>query len=371
MRCPHCDFDNPEGMKFCGECGSALKNRCLQCGFENPPRFKFCGECGSPLTAPKPSEPVAETPAPPPAPLQTSLRIALPHEPLPVLPDAARLQPPRPVEGLPYPFATTELLRSFARPQETAAKLMDSGARSVGPAPPPRTVPEVPQRLLTALFADLVPTAATRQALQAEELKKVVWVYQSACADVIQNLDGHLAQYIGNSLLAYFGFPLAKEDDALRAVQAALAIREVLATTPDRLGRYHNVRFGVRIGIHTASIAMEEIDADAGAPQLAVGTTPLIAARLQTLAPLNTLVISAATAQYVRERFPCQDLGFHTVKELAQPVALFQVLTDPDREGQRGKNGVPASADQEMDMEVVRERWAQACAQNVHRLRMG
>ena len=109
----------------------------------------------------------------------------------------------------------------------------------------------------------------------------MVRAYQAACAEMIGRFEGHIAQYLGDGLLVYFGYPLAHEDDAQRAVRAGLGILEALEQLNTRLTRERGIRLAVRLGIHTGLVVVGEMGAGARYEQLALGETPNLAARLQ------------------------------------------------------------------------------------------
>src|SRR6266571_5581545 len=178
MRCASCGFENPEGVKFCHECGVPLKNRCPSCGVENPLQAKFCGECGTPLTA-----------------TQTGKRGNG---------ETAKREKAKGSKG--------------KQPLQT----LDSRLRTLDSSR------EAERRQLTVMFCDLVDSTALSAQLDPEELREVVRAYQETCTAVIQCYDGHIAQHLGDGLLVYFGYPLAHEDDAQRAVRTGLEIIAVL-----------------------------------------------------------------------------------------------------------------------------------------------
>ena len=195
-------------------------------------------------------------------------------------------------------------------------------------APPPGAPrsPDAERRQLTVLFCDLVDSTALASQLDPEELREVVRAYQDTCAKVIARFEGHIAQYLGDGLLVYFGYPLAHEDDAQRAVRAGLGMVEAMGQLNTRLGQERGVHLAVRLGIHTGLVVVGEVGGGARQEQLALGETPNLAARLQGLAAPNTLVISAATFQLLGGFFACQPLGTPLLKGLAQPLAVYRVL---------------------------------------------
>src|SRR5262249_50407703 len=195
-------------------------------------------------------------------------------------------------------------------------------------APISHHTPDAERRQLTVMFCDLVDSTALSTQLDPEDLREVVRAYQTACADVIQHFGGHIAQYLGDGLLVYFGYPKAHEDDAQRAVRAALGIVEAMETRNAYLEQHHKVRLAVRLGIHTGLVVVGEMGSSVRREQLALGETPNLAARLEGLATPNTVVISAATWSLVHEYFTYHDLGTHVLKGVATPVQVYRVLQE-------------------------------------------
>src|SRR5262245_5059626 len=211
MHCASCGFENPEGTKFCGECGSPLTNRCPSCSTENPPQFKFCGECGTALKG---------------------------------QPSAPALREQSAEQGLP----------------------------ATSPVAGPRAA-EAERRQLTVLFCDLVGSTMLSTQLDPEELREVVQAYQETCTTVIQRYEGHIAQHLGDGLLVYFGYPAAHEDEPQRAVRTGLEIIEALHHLNPRLPRPLQVRIGIHTGLvvvgEIGSSAKREVLALGETPNLA------------------------------------------------------------------------------------------------------
>ena len=226
-------------------------------------------------------------------------------------------------------------------------------------APPP---PEAERRQLTVLFCDLVDSTRLASQLDPEELRQVVQAYQATCAKVIARFEGHIAQYLGDGLLVYFGYPLAHEDDAQRAVRAGLGILEAMGQLHTSLGPGREVHLAVRLGIHTGLVVVGDVGSGARQEQLALGETPNVAARLQGLAAPNTLVISAATFQLLGGFFACQPLGTPPLKGLAQPLAVYRVLYESmarSRLEAASRTGWTPLVGREQEIGVLLERWAQ------------
>jgi class 3 adenylate cyclase len=148
---------------------------------------------------------------------------------------------------------------------------------------------------------------------------------------VIQHFTGDIAQYLGDGLLVYFGYPKAHEDDAPRAVRAGLAMLEALGTLNTRLEHDRGLRLAMRIGLHTGPVVLGEMGDRDRQEQLALGVVPNLAARLQGLAAPNTVIISAATYQLVEGFFRCDDLGLHTLRGAGIPMG--------ERQGGRASGG--------------------------------
>jgi len=161
------------------------------------------------------------------------------------------------------------------------------------------------------MFCDLVESTNLSARLDPEDLREVVRSYQETAAEVIQDFDGHIAQYLGDGLLVYFGYPQAHEDDAHRAVRAALGIVNAMGPVNARLKSEFGVQLAVRFGIHTGPVVVGEMGGGGRHEQLALGETPNIAARLEDLAEPDTVVISAMTKRLVKGAFAMKDLGSH------------------------------------------------------------
>ena len=206
-------------------------------------------------------------------------------------------------------------------PATPAVSPAQAGAAPGGPA-----TPDAERRQLTVLFCDLVDSTVLASQLDPEDLREVVRAYQDTCAKVIARYEGHIAQYLGDGLLVYFGWPQAHEDDAQRAVRAGLGMVEAIGQLNTHLTQERGVHLAVRLGVHTGLVVVGEVGGGTRQEQLALGETPNLAARLQGMAAPNTLVVSAATLQLLGGFFACQSLGMHPIKGLAQPIEVYQVL---------------------------------------------
>ncbi len=167
------------------------------------------------------------------------------------------------------------------------------------------------------MFCDLVGSTALSRRLDPEELRSLVGRYHAAVRNVVERYEGHVAQLLGDGAMCYFGWPTAHEDDAERALRAALdVVDEVrILDAPERL----QVRVGAATGIVVVGTSGSE------EPDLAVGETPNLAARLQGVAEPGDIVIGEATRHLVGGAFELTDLGERTLKGVAEPLATYRV----------------------------------------------
>jgi len=265
--------------------------RCPNCKFENPEGFKFCGNCGDPLS-------------------KQSLKIK--HK-----------------------------------------------------------VKDYPQhRQLTVLFCDLVDSTTLSEQLDLEDYHNVLEKYQNNCANIIRYFEGHIAQYLGDGVLAYFGYPLAHEDDAQRAVQAGLKIVDTVNELPLGISQLkirnedviYELPLKVRIGIHTGQVLMGQVGGKEMTEQLALGEVPNIAATIQKITDPNEVVISSETYNLVEGFFECAELNSNRLSGLSTPIQLYRVLKPKDmlsRFDVRITKGLTPIVGREEELGILDEHWNQ------------
>ena len=213
------------------------------------------------------------------------------------------------------------------------------------------------RRQLTVMFIDLVGSTTLSQQLDPEDYHARVVAYQTACHQVIARYEGHIAQYLGDGVLVYFGYPTAHEDDAVRAVRSGLEIVtavSALKVTPP---------LQVRIGIHTGPVVVGEIGAGEHTEKLALGETPNIAARIQGQANPDEVMISAATYRLVEGLFACEDRGQPALKGVSTPLTLYRVVNESDihsRFEAARQKGLTPLVGREEELALLRRRWEQA-----------
>ncbi len=222
---------------------------------------------------------------------------------------------------------------------------------------------EAERRQLTVLFCDGVGSTALAGQLDPEDLREVIRAYQQTCAEVIQRFDGHIAQYLGDGLLVYFGYPQAHEDDAHRAIRAGLEMVEAIGTLNTRLEREKALHLAIRVGIHTGIVVVGEMGGGDRREQLALGDTPNVAARIQGIAAPNTVLISAATHRLVERYFAYEDVGSPRLKGVSQPLAVYRVLQDRGAHSRLDvaePGGLTPLVGRESDVALHLERWARS-----------
>jgi class 3 adenylate cyclase/predicted ATPase len=222
---------------------------------------------------------------------------------------------------------------------------------------------EAERRQLTVLFCDLVGSTMLSRQLDPEDLRAVVRAYQETAAVVIQRYEGHIAQYLGDGLLVYFGYPQAHEDDAPRAVHTGVELVEAIEELNTRLQASYGVQLAVRLGIHTGPVVVGDIGGGGRHEQLALGETPNIAARLEALAAPNTVVISPVTARLVRQTFELEDLGAAALKGVAELMPVWRVVdrrAPSQHDDEATPDRIPFLVGRDEELGLLRRRWKQS-----------
>ena len=181
---------------------------------------------------------------------------------------------------------------------------------------------EAQRRHLTVMICDLVGSTSLSARLDPEDMRVVIDAYHAACARITRTYDGFLAEFRGDGILAYFGYPIAHEDDAERTVRAGLDIIAAVGRLETRAAE----PLAVRIGIATGVVVIGDLSREGALREHAVvGETPNLAARLQALAEPGTIVVAASTRRLLNDLFHLRDLGRHEVKGIVEPVAAWAV----------------------------------------------
>ncbi len=309
-------------------------------------------------------------------------------EPMPETETAANLVvPPAPDSAPPATMpsnavARSERERTHTRPSSRSRHHVkqqerESNLPSALPVPPPRSsepsdaggtmlrvgnetlLPEAERRQLTILSWDVLVASEATANIDRDKLDRATKDYRDTFVQVITRHRGQPAAPVGDGQLAYFGYPNAHEDDAVRAVAAAM---EIVETAEKLNARQTNLRLDVRVGVHTGLVLTWEISEDATShPAAIAGATPTVAWRLSNLARRNAVLISGATQRLVRNFYQCQSQGLRSLKGYAQAIETFQVS---DESGAKSRlEGMPTGrltpmVGRDLELGLLMDRWA-------------
>ncbi len=281
MRCASCGFENPEGLKFCNECGTSLKRCCARCGFENAPQAKFCGECGTTLLV-HPQSPIAGS-----------------VFPTPNLPPPVSYTPPHLAERIRAEQAALE------------ARGTTDGER----------------KTITALFADLKGSTALIEGLDPEEARAIIDPALQLMMDAVHRYEGYVAQALGDGIFALFGAPLAHEDHPQRALYAALRMQEEMHRYADTLRQKGYPPLLMRVGVNTGEVVVRSIRKDdLHTDYVPVGHSTNLAARMEQLATPGSILVTEQTHKLTDGYFAFKALGQTQIKGVEVPLTIYEVL---------------------------------------------
>jgi len=237
-----------------------------------------------------------------------------------------------------------------------------TGVPGEGSSQPAAVETSAERRQLTVMFCDLVGSTALSARLDPEDMRAIIASYHKAVVKAIQDHDGFVAKYMGDGVLAYFGYPRAHEDDAERAAQAGLAIVEAAP----RLKNPHGETLHVRVGIATGIVVVGDLlGSGESSERGVVGDTPNLASRLQGIAQPDSVVIAEATRRLIGDLFELQDLGPQQLKSVPGTTRAFAVLRARSIESRfdamHGGALTPLIGRDE-EVELLLRRWAKAKA---------
>lgn len=230
-------------------------------------------------------------------------------------------------------------------------------APAVATPAPLAAQPAAERRNLTVMFCDLVGSTKLAARLDPEDLRDLVKRYHEACVEVLRPAGGHVAQYLGDGVLVYFGFPVAHEDDAERAVRAGLAITAAVRRLGQAMAQRVPEGLSARVGIHSGLVVVGELGAASGTGALALGEAPNVAAHIQSMAQPGTVLVSQATLDLLPPRFFIEPLGPVVLKDPARPIHLARVLAATATPAGTRR---PPLVDPTGRLQLLREAWQQA-----------
>ncbi len=214
------------------------------------------------------------------------------------------------------------------------------------------------RRQVTVMFSDLVGSTALSARMDPEDLREVISAYQKCVAETVQRFGGFVAKYMGDGVLVYFGYPQAHEDDAERAVRAGLELIAAVGALKAP------VTLQMRVGIATGMVVVGDLIGSGEAQERGiVGETPNLAARLQSIAEPDAVVIAESTRKLLGNLFELEDLGAQDVKGIAEPVRAWAALrasSMPSRFEALHATGLTALVGREEELELLLRRWSKA-----------
>ena len=298
MRCAHCQRDNRIGANFCEQCGTPFPRACANCGGELSATAQFCAACGQ--------------------------RVA--HS------ESAQDQP-----GAPKSYT----------PKHLADKILGS-----------RTALEGERKQVTVLFVDIVGSTSRSERLDPEEVHALMGRAIELMVEEVHRYEGTVNQFLGDGVMALFGAPIAHEDHARRAVQAALAIQRALQSLDEELRSAGRNGLQVRQGLNTGLVVVGSIGTDLRMDYTAVGDTTNVAARLQHAAEPGSILISGRTRRLVEGYFQLRSIGGIDLRGKAEKVPGFEVLS-----AQFARTRIDVEADRGLTPLVGRSKEIKAIAE--------
>jgi len=287
MNCPQCGTANPEGATFCLNCGVRLSPTCPRCSTQLPPEARFCFACGAELSAP------------------------------------AVARPAPPIES-----AAERLLRLV--PAEYAQRLLATRGQL-----------DHERRTVTILFSDVEGSTAMAEHLDPEDVLEIMDGAFDVLIEPVYRYEGTLARLMGDAVLAFFGAPIAHEDDAQRACLTALDIIAGAQDYATRLAQERGITgFNVRVGIHTGLVVVGEVGSDLRVEYTAMGDAVNLAARMEQNAPPGGILITHDTYRHVQGVFDVLAQEPLVVKGKAEPVQTYLVQRAKPRAFRKPVRGV-------------------------------
>jgi len=267
MKCPKCQFNNPEEAKFCNECGSKLEITCSACGKINPIGSKFCNECGQ---------------------------------------DLRKLIEVPPID--------------YSKPHSYTPKFLADKILTT------RSSIEGERKLITVLFADVANYTAMSEKLDPEEVHQIMDGCFKILMNEIHKYEGTITQFTGDGVMALFGAPVSNEDHAQRACYAALSIQKAIKEYGQEVKSRYGQDFKMRIGLNSGQVVVASIGDDLRMDYTAIGDTTNLASRMESAARPGTILVSDHTHRLARDFFDFGPLGKIAVKGKEELQETYELL---------------------------------------------
>jgi class 3 adenylate cyclase/tetratricopeptide (TPR) repeat protein len=314
MKCRNCQTENPEGMKFCVECGKKLERICSKCGFSNSPTFKFCGECGYDLA------------------LSSKL--------------------------IPKELSFDEKLAKMQRylPQDLTKKILAQKDKIEGE-----------RKQVTVMFCDMEGFTTLAEKLGSEETYALMDQIYEILIHKVHDYEGTINELTGDGIMALFGAPIALEDAPQRAIRSALAIHREVNKFSDQLkSEERMLSVKMRVGIHTGPVVVGTLGNDLRVEFKAVGDTVNLASRMQSLAEPGTTYVTEETFGLTEGFFRFESLGPKAIKGKEEPVKVYRLIAPSTR-----RTRFDVSAERGLTPFVGRERELELLLDGFERVKAG
>jgi len=277
MKCPKCQFENLDGMNFCGKCGAKLEKICPQCDFSNPLQYEFCGACGHNLTLPSP-------------------------------------------ELAPKDLSFDEKIDKIQRylPKGLTEKILSQRDKIEGE-----------RKQVTVMFCDMEGFSTLVEKLGPEEAYEIMDKVYEILIHKVHDYEGTVNEMTGDGIMALYGAPIALEDAPQRAIRSSLAIHREIAKFTDVLGQKKNniPPLKMRIGIHTGPVVVGTLGNDLRVEFKVVGDTVNLASRMEGLAEPGTTYVTKDTFRITEGLFRFEALGKREVKGKREALNIYRVIT--------------------------------------------
>ena len=299
MKCPKCQFENPEEMQFCGKCGDKLEKLCPQCNFANPLQFAFCGKCGQQFV-------VSSAPS---------------------------------SKDIPFDEKLTKIQKYL--PKGLTEKILSQRDRIEGE-----------RKQVTVMFCDLEQYTALAGMLGSEKTYHLMDEIYELLIHEVHRYQGTVNELTGDGILALFGAPIALEDAPQMAVRSALSIQKEIAHKSEE----KQISLKMRIGIHSGTVVVGTLGNDLRVDFKAVGNTVNLAARLEQLSAPGSILVSESTLRLTEGLFRFEALGDKIVKGRTEPVAVYRILgsgRSRSRFEARAEKGLTRFVGRERELEIL------------------
>jgi len=275
MQCPECQFDNADGMNFCGKCGTKLERFCPKCDFGNPSEYEFCGKCGH--------------------------KLSLPSEPTP--------------GELSFDEKLVKIQKYL--PQGLTEKILSQRDRIEGE-----------RKLVTVMFCDMAGFTSLSEKLDPERVYTIIDQVYEILIHKVHEYEGTVNELTGDGIMALFGAPIALEDAPQRAIRSSLAIHREMARLSDRIKHKGEAAplLKMRIGIHTGPVVVGTVGNDLRVDFKAVGATVNLASRMEGLADPGCTYVTEDTFKLSEDLFRFESLGKKQIRGKEEPINVYRVI---------------------------------------------